>query len=61
MNGMEDCPKCFGSKETMEAKDTKGFEYKKCNLCHGEGVVPNEVAEDFIFSITEDNFNDEIP
>jgi hypothetical protein len=43
----------------MEAKETKGFEYNKCSLCKGEGVVLAEIAEDFIFSITEDNFNDE--
>lgn len=58
MKGMEDCPKCFGSGEIMEAKATKGFEYKKCTLCKGEGKVPDQVAEDFIFSITEDNFDD---
>jgi hypothetical protein len=58
MDGLEDCPKCLGAIVIMEAKDTTGFEYNKCSLCHGEGKVPNEVAEDFIFSITEDNFND---
>ena len=58
MNGMEDCPKCLGAKEIMEAKETKGFEYKTCNLCKGEGQVQSEIAEDFIFSITEDDFNE---
>lgn len=59
MSKNEDCPKCLGAKEIMEAKKSKGFEYKECNLCKGTGVVPEEIADDFIFSITEENFEDE--
>ena len=54
-----DCPKCFGSKQVMEAREDKGFKYEECSLCKGKGIVPEQVAEDFEFSITEDNFEDE--
>lgn len=53
------CPKCFGSKQVMEPKESKGFEYKDCTLCNGEGTVSSDVSEDFIFSINEDNFEEE--
>lgn len=56
---LEICPKCFGSKENMEGKkNKKGFEYKKCNLCKGKGEVHPEIAEDYIFSLNEDNFEE---
>lgn len=53
------CPKCLELGEVMEAKPTRGFEYRKCNLCHGEGTVIQELADDFIFSINEENFEEE--
>jgi len=56
---VDECPKCFGSGEIMEAKQTKGFEYVVCNLCRGNGIVSAQVADDYIFSITEDNFNED--
>jgi len=53
------CPKCFGSKQIMEPKETKGFEYRICSLCRGKGIVPDQIADDYVFSITEENFDDE--
>ena len=53
-----DCPKCLGAKELMEAKKTTGFEYKTCSLCKGEGEVLTQIADDFIFAINEDNFEE---
>ncbi len=58
MKNKTECPKCLGVTETMEAKPTRGFEYKKCNLCNGEGTVTQELADDFIFSINEENFEE---
>lgn len=53
----QDCPKCLGTGETMEGKKKKkGFEYNICNLCKGRGKVPDEIANDYIFSLNEDNF-----
>lgn len=59
MSHVSDCPKCFGAKVIMEPRVTKGFKYVECSLCGGEGTVLNEIAEDYIFSITEENFDDE--
>jgi hypothetical protein len=56
MKNKTECPKCLGAKELMEPKKEKGFEYKVCNLCKGEGIVPLDLADDFIFAINEDNF-----
>jgi hypothetical protein len=50
------CPKCIGAKEVMVPKKTKGFKYEPCNLCDRQGVVNKEIADDFIFAIDEDNF-----
>ena len=50
------CPSCVGAKQIMVAKQTKGFEYKTCTLCKGKGTVVSQLAEDYIFSITEDDF-----
>lgn len=55
----DECPKCFGAKEIMEPKETKGFEYRTCSLCKGSGIVPIQVAQDFIFSINEENFDED--
>lgn len=39
-NKLVPCTKCLGSGEIMEGrKNSKGFEYHKCTLCKGEGVV----------------------
>jgi hypothetical protein len=59
MKNLELCPKCFGSRKVMEPKLTKGFDYKECSLCHGTGEVLDEIADDFIFSITEENFEED--
>lgn len=48
------CPKCLELGEIMEAKPIRGFEYKKCNLCQGEGTVTQELADDYVFSLNED-------
>lgn len=53
-----ECPKCLGAKEIMEPKKTKGFVYKTCDLCDGNGYVSNQIADDFIFAMNEDNFED---
>ena len=37
-------------------KTTKGFEYSTCNLCNGNGVVSQELADDYVFAKNEDNF-----
>lgn len=58
MKNQVECPKCLGAKEIMVARTTgKGFTYITCNLCNGKGSVPEEIAEDFIFSESgEENF-----
>jgi len=59
VNNSEECPKCLGITETMEANETIGFKYKKCTLCKGTGKVPSELADDYIFSLNEDNFEED--
>ena len=60
MTEQENCPKCLGSGEIMEAKKTKGFHYIECELCKSSGIVEAEIAKDFIFAMNEENFeNDE--
>lgn len=59
MNVTDECPRCFGAKEIMEPKETKGFEYKTCTLCGGSGIVSTQVAQDFIFSLNEENFDED--
>lgn len=57
MDSLEICPKCLGSGEVMEGKSKKrGFKYEICNLCNGKGEVPEEISNDYIFSLNEDNF-----
>lgn len=59
MENKVECPVCLGVGETMEGrKDSKGFEYKKCNLCKEKGVVDKEIEEDFILSLDEDQIDD---
>lgn len=54
-----ECPVCLGSKTVMEGrKNSKGFEYKECNLCKGEGIVNIDIAEDYILSLDEDQIDD---
>lgn len=55
MSGHETCPKCLGAEKIMVPKQTRGFEYVDCSLCNGLGVVPKELAEDFVLSLNEDN------
>jgi len=52
----EECPKCLGQIKTMEANESVGFKYKTCTLCRGKGTVPKELADDYIFSLNENNF-----
>ena len=53
------CPKCVGAKTIMEPKSLgKGFEYKTCTLCKGTGEVTPQIADDFVFAMNEDNFED---
>jgi len=55
----KDCPKCIGTGEIMEGrKDSKGFQYNKCNLCKGEGIVDIDIAEDYILSLDESQIDD---
>jgi len=53
---LEECPKCLGIGELMEAKSTKGFKYETCSLCNGSGKVDEQMADDFVFAMNEDNF-----
>ena len=56
-NNKTECPACIGVGEVMEGKKTtKGFEYSTCNLCNGNSVVSQELADDYIFAMNEDNF-----
>jgi DnaJ-class molecular chaperone len=59
MQHEDECPKCFGAKEVMEPRETKGFEYRTCTLCGGSGIVSTQVAQDFIFSLNEENFDED--
>ena len=59
MHSTEECPKCLGAKEIMTPRETKGFDYKECSLCRGLGIVPTQIAQDFVFSITEENFDED--
>lgn len=59
-NNKTECPACIGQGEVMEGKKTtKGFEYKTCDLCKGTGQVDSQIADDFVFAMNEDNFDDE--
>jgi DnaJ-class molecular chaperone len=58
---LEDCPKCLGTGDTMEGKKKKrGFEYKVCDLCNGKGKVHEEIAKDYVFSLNENNFEEDL-
>lgn len=50
-----DCPKCLGTKQLMESKPTRGFNYPDCKLCDQNGKVPIEIHDDYILSLNEDN------
>lgn len=54
MRNNVECPKCLGAKEIMTPKKTRGFEYEKCTLCQGTGLVPQELEDDYILSLNED-------
>jgi hypothetical protein len=51
--GLEICPKCIGAKEVMVAKESRGFEYKGCDLCNVKGYVTSELEEDYVLSLNE--------
>lgn len=55
-NNLVECPECVGAKEIMVPKETKGFKYISCSLCNGQGKVHLQIADDFIFAMTEDDF-----
>lgn len=59
MDNTKECPKCLGSKEIMEPKETRGFKYCKCTLCNGTGKVHPQIYDDYIFSLDEDNFEND--
>ena len=59
MNKQTLCPKCVGAKTIMEPRTTRGFDYNKCSLCEGTGIVTPELADDYIFSLNEESINDE--
>lgn len=58
-NSEVECPKCLGAKELMEPKPTKGFEYRNCNICKGKGTVSSVLYDDYIFSLDEENYDDD--
>ena len=55
---LKECPQCLGAKEIMVPKETRGFEYKTCSLCKGEGEVAEELAEDFLLSLNEEQIEE---
>lgn len=56
-NPLVECPKCLGINIIMEGEENKkGFKYRTCSLCKGKGVVPEQLSDDYIFSLNEDNF-----
>ena len=44
----------------MKAKETKGFQYVDCPLCYATGLVPGDVADDYVLSLNEDIIIDEM-
>jgi hypothetical protein len=59
MSKTVECPQCVGAKEIMVPKETKGFKYEKCTLCNGTGKVTPQLADDYVFAMNEDNFDDD--
>lgn len=60
MSNLIVCPKCMGVGETLEpSENNKKLEKTTCNLCKGAGHVTTELAEDFVFSLNEDEGLDE--
>jgi hypothetical protein len=57
-NSMVECPKCLGVKEIMTTRETHGFKYEPCSLCDDEGLVTEELSSDYIFSLNEENYDD---
>lgn len=53
------CVKCIGAKKIMTPRETKGFNYEECTLCKGSGEVSIELADDYIFSLNEENYDDD--
>ena len=41
-----------------KTNNKKGFEYIKCSLCNGTGVVSEETVEDYLLSLNEDLIDD---
>ena len=54
------CCKCIGSTQVMihKTNNKKGFEYIKCSLCNGSGVVSEETEEDYLLSLNENLIDD---
>lgn len=58
-NNNIECPKCLSTGEVMEGrKESKGFQYIKCSLCNGTGVISEEIEEDYLLSLNEDLIDD---
>ena len=45
-----ECPKCLGVKILMTPKETRGFEFKDCDICEGKGVVLPDLHLSFVDS-----------
>lgn len=60
MKNKVECSKCLGAKEVMTPKKTRGFEYKTCDLCNGQGKVEKDIADDYIISLNEDEYINEL-
>jgi DnaJ-class molecular chaperone len=55
MNNLIECPKCLGTGDVViPEENNKKLHDVPCQLCKGTGVVHNEIANDFIFSLNED-------
>ena len=60
MENLKLCPSCIGSTKVMIPKTNgmKGFQYIKCSLCNGTGVVSEETVEDYLLSLNENLIDD---
>lgn len=48
------CPNCLGTKQIMTPRKSRGFDYNRCKLCDENGLVDEEIAEDYALSMNED-------
>jgi len=55
MNNLVECPQCLGTGELIIPEDNnKMLHDVPCKLCNSTGVIHNEIAKDFIYSLNED-------